>query len=268
VTTTRERGAQVPGRHDVHFYETAAEQAKVAARHLGPALSAGHAVLVVAHPREASRIDKALTNAGHDLPAARAEGRLVGLTSSDVRRAWMRAGDFDEKAWRASAGKVLRDLARKNGHVQCYGAAVGELWAEGHTDAVAGIESVWARACREQSVSMLCGYPARQFATSRQATGMALICHAHEAVVTMEPDPEPPTAAGGEEPSIASTLRRIREERAWSREDLALQSGVSAAAIAQLETGRRVDVRLRSLVALADALGVSLDELAGRPSER
>jgi DNA-binding Xre family transcriptional regulator len=252
----------------VHFYETAADQAEVAARHLGPALVAGHAVLVVGHPTEASRIDRALTRAGHDLAAARADGRLVSLASSHVRRAWMGAGGFDEKAWRASAGKLLRDLAGKHGHVQCYGAAVGELWADGQTEAVTGIENVWARVCREQSVSMLCGYPARLFATSRQVPGMALICHAHEAVVSMEPDSEPPTVATGEEPSIAATLRSIRERRGWSREDLALQSGVSAAAIAQLETGRRVDVRLRSLVALADALGVSLDELAGRPPER
>jgi transcriptional regulator with XRE-family HTH domain len=49
----------------------------------------------------------------------------------------------------------------------------------------------------------------------------------------------------------------------WSRELLAHRSGLSWAAISQIESGRRQDVRLSSLVALADALGVSVDYLVG-----
>jgi len=49
----------------------------------------------------------------------------------------------------------------------------------------------------------------------------------------------------------------------WTREALAFHSGVSWAAIAQIESGRRKDVRLSSLVALADALRVSVDHLVG-----
>lgn len=66
--------------------------------------------------------------------------------------------------------------------------------------------------------------------------------------------------------AIAPSLRRAREQRGWSRETLAHLSGVSWAAIAQLETGRRKDIRLSSLSALAAALEISLDQLAtGRP---
>jgi transcriptional regulator with XRE-family HTH domain len=49
----------------------------------------------------------------------------------------------------------------------------------------------------------------------------------------------------------------------WSRELLAHRSGLSWAAISQIESGRRQDVRLTSLVALADALEVSVDYLVG-----
>jgi transcriptional regulator with XRE-family HTH domain len=49
----------------------------------------------------------------------------------------------------------------------------------------------------------------------------------------------------------------------WSRETLAHHSGVSWSAIAQIESGRRKDVRLSSLSALAEALGVSVDYLIG-----
>ena len=62
---------------------------------------------------------------------------------------------------------------------------------------------------------------------------------------------------------IGQSLKAARTRRGWSREALAFHSGVSWSAIAQIESGRRKDVRLSSLSALADALGVSIDYLAG-----
>ena len=49
----------------------------------------------------------------------------------------------------------------------------------------------------------------------------------------------------------------------WTREALAYHSGLSWAAISQIESGRRQEVRVSSLVALASALGVSVDYLVG-----
>lgn len=63
--------------------------------------------------------------------------------------------------------------------------------------------------------------------------------------------------------SIARALLAARRRRGWSREALAYHAGLSAAAIAQIETGRRQDVRLSSLTALAAALEVTVDHLAG-----
>lgn len=62
---------------------------------------------------------------------------------------------------------------------------------------------------------------------------------------------------------IAQSLRAARMRLGWSREALAFHSGVSWSAIAQIESGRRKDVRLSSLSALAEALGVSVDYLIG-----
>lgn len=62
---------------------------------------------------------------------------------------------------------------------------------------------------------------------------------------------------------IGASLRAARGRLGWSREALAYHSGVSWSAIAQIESGRRRDVRLSSLSALADALGVSADYLIG-----
>ena len=62
---------------------------------------------------------------------------------------------------------------------------------------------------------------------------------------------------------IGASLKAARERLGWSREALAFHSGVSWSAIAQIETGRRRDVRLSSLAALAHALDVSVDFLIG-----
>jgi transcriptional regulator with XRE-family HTH domain len=62
---------------------------------------------------------------------------------------------------------------------------------------------------------------------------------------------------------IGDALRVARARLGWSREALAYHSGVSWSAIAQIESGRRRDVRLSSLSALADALNVSVDYLIG-----
>jgi transcriptional regulator with XRE-family HTH domain len=62
---------------------------------------------------------------------------------------------------------------------------------------------------------------------------------------------------------IGRSLRAARARLGWSREALAYHSGVSWSAIAQIESGRRKDIRLSSLSALADALDVSVDSLIG-----
>jgi transcriptional regulator with XRE-family HTH domain len=58
-------------------------------------------------------------------------------------------------------------------------------------------------------------------------------------------------------------LKAARARLGWSRETLAHHSGLSWSAIAQIESGRRKEVRLSSLSALAEALGVSVDYLIG-----
>lgn len=60
---------------------------------------------------------------------------------------------------------------------------------------------------------------------------------------------------------LATAVRAARRRRGWSRERLAHESGLSFAAITQFETGRRTETRVSSLVALANALKVSVDYL-------
>lgn len=63
------------------------------------------------------------------------------------------------------------------------------------------------------------------------------------------------------ENGIGRRLRAARDRCGWNREALAFHSGISWSAIAQVESGRRRNLRPGTLVALAGALGVTIDYL-------
>ncbi len=60
---------------------------------------------------------------------------------------------------------------------------------------------------------------------------------------------------------IGPRVRAARERLGWTREALAFHSGLSWSAIAQVESGRRTNIRPSTLAALSRPLGVSIDYL-------
>src|ERR1700753_169051 len=60
---------------------------------------------------------------------------------------------------------------------------------------------------------------------------------------------------------IGTRVKAARQRLGWNRETLAFHSGISWSAIAQVETGRRQNLRPSTLQALAGALGVTIDYL-------
>ena len=68
-------------------------------------------------------------------------------------------------------------------------------------------------------------------------------------------------ASETEDSGIGARLRAARERSGWSREALAFHSGMSWSAVAQVESGRRRNVRPQTLSALSGALGVTIDYL-------
>jgi transcriptional regulator with XRE-family HTH domain len=62
---------------------------------------------------------------------------------------------------------------------------------------------------------------------------------------------------------IGPRVRAARERLGWTREALAFHSGLSWSAVAQVESGRRTNLRPSTLAALSRPLGVSIDYLVG-----
>jgi transcriptional regulator with XRE-family HTH domain len=71
----------------------------------------------------------------------------------------------------------------------------------------------------------------------------------------------------GWEIAMAVRLKRLREERGLSQGQLAKLSGIPKGTLIQWEYGKRTPL-LDAAAKLADALDITLDELAGRPPRK
>ena len=68
---------------------------------------------------------------------------------------------------------------------------------------------------------------------------------------------------------LEKIVKKLRAKKGWSQQKLAEAASLSYATITKLEQGRAKEPAIHTLVKLADALDVTLDELVGRtPSRR
>jgi transcriptional regulator with XRE-family HTH domain len=78
---------------------------------------------------------------------------------------------------------------------------------------------------------------------------------------TMRGDPKRPTRDTRPRMPIKDTVKKLRMAAGMTRQDLANRAGLSMAAVTQLERGVNYDPRLSTLLALAHAFGVGVEEL-------
>lgn len=64
---------------------------------------------------------------------------------------------------------------------------------------------------------------------------------------------------------LAARLREIREEHGLSQEKLAARAGLSVATIRKIEKGAVVEPGFFTVLSIAEALGVTADDLATPP---
>jgi DNA-binding XRE family transcriptional regulator len=67
---------------------------------------------------------------------------------------------------------------------------------------------------------------------------------------------------------LAQNLKKLRKQRKLSQEKLARLADISYNTIIKIETGKANNPTFETLSKLADAFGVSMDELAGRNNKK
>lgn len=63
---------------------------------------------------------------------------------------------------------------------------------------------------------------------------------------------------------LAKRLKELRKEKGWSQQKLAEKTDLSFNAVTKIEQGLAKHPTLKTLLKLADAFGISLDDLVGR----
>ena len=63
---------------------------------------------------------------------------------------------------------------------------------------------------------------------------------------------------------LSNKIEQLRKEKGYTFAKLSELSGISTGRLSDLATGKRNNPTMDTLIKLADALGVSLDELVGR----
>jgi transcriptional regulator with XRE-family HTH domain len=76
--------------------------------------------------------------------------------------------------------------------------------------------------------------------------------------------PRTPKNAGPRPASpLGERIRSLRETRGWTQTELAERAGLSQVHVSFIETGKRLALAHETVAALADALGVTSDDLEG-----
>lgn len=68
--------------------------------------------------------------------------------------------------------------------------------------------------------------------------------------------------------ALAQQIKKYRNKLNWSQQKLAGESGLSIGQIQSMEIGRIAEPGKSVLIKLADAFGISLDELVGRKHKK
>ncbi len=63
---------------------------------------------------------------------------------------------------------------------------------------------------------------------------------------------------------LAKRLKELRKKSGWSQQKLAEKAGLSYNTITKLEQGAATMPTIQTMIKIADAFGISLDELVGR----
>ena len=63
---------------------------------------------------------------------------------------------------------------------------------------------------------------------------------------------------------ISKRLKELRKERDWTQQELAQKANLSFNAVTKIEQGAAKHPTLKTLIKLADAFGIGIDDLVGR----
>jgi signal transduction histidine kinase len=176
--------------HAVQFYETDAALLDELDEHIGSALEAGDAAVVVATEAHRLALDEHLRARGLDMATVATEGRYLTLDAGEtlarcVPNGWPDVGGFFEIIGDA-LNRATAAATGKHPHVAVFGELVALLAARGQYEAAICLEELWNDLANKFAFSLHCGYPIGSFDRAKNGDPIARICAAHTRVMPGE----------------------------------------------------------------------------------
>ena len=174
-------GELAPCDHLVQVYDDETHFMETLERFIGDGLDQGEGAIVIATASHLTWLEARLRTLGHDVDAARASGRYVGLDAASTLAGFMVNGWPDERRFVDSILPVVSAVGRGGRQVRAFGEMVALLWAQGHNEATLRLEMLWSAFCKREAVALFCAYPCIG-ATCDLADSLDSLCAVHSKV--------------------------------------------------------------------------------------
>jgi PAS domain S-box-containing protein len=185
--------------HAVQFYKDDSFLLEQLVQFLGPPLSAGNSVLLIATEAHRDSLLAHLRSCGTDFAPALAGGRFLLLDADETLAEFMVNGQPDparfEHALSDRMARLVSAAAGTNPQVFAFGEMVASLWEDGNRQAALRLEQIWNGLAEKYKLQLLCAYPMRLFSQAQDRESLLEICSEHSHVIPAEC----PTPVGDEE---------------------------------------------------------------------
>jgi hypothetical protein len=168
--------------HLVEFYESDELLVESVCDFFAPAFQEGDPVILVATPEHREAIIEALAGLGHDVGAARRQGRFVDLDAAETLGRFTVDGYPDAGEFERVVGGLVQSTGRGNRKLRIYGEMVALMWDEGNQAAALRLESLWNDLSDTHPFTLLCAYPLSSIEWAPDADPFRGICSTHSSV--------------------------------------------------------------------------------------
>jgi excisionase family DNA binding protein len=244
--------------HIVQFYAADSVLIESVATYLGAALQAGGSAIVIATEAHRAGVEDRLHRAGHDIAAARVDGRYVSLNAGETLDLIWADGDVSAGRFAEVIGGAVERASEGGRGVRIFGEMVALLLDRGDLDGVMLLERKWNELRRRLTFSLMCGYAIDSFSAAPLSRLFAEITAEHAVVMPTEEY----TLLGSKDERLRAIASLQQQSRALQAE-IARRTAAEERLMVALESERAARAAVERSQRRADFLSAASAALAG-----
>ncbi|WP_141843697.1 MEDS domain-containing protein [Humibacillus xanthopallidus] len=162
----------------VNWHALDSGEVEAVARFVAHGWAQSEHALLIASAGHRHRIEAALAQLGADPELERVQGHYLTCDADETRRRFVVDGVLDPRRFRAVVTDLLARASGDGSHVRVYSELIALLWQGEDAQDARDLELQWRFLLRRHDFSLLCAYPAADFADSGQVD-VRRVCDLH-----------------------------------------------------------------------------------------